>query len=107
MAEYLQVLTTTDSREAALELARSVVDARVAACAQVLGPISSTYWWEGAVENAEEWQVVMKTAADRYDALEQHVKQHHSYDVPEIIAMAVPVGSAEYLSWVETETRPG
>lgn len=106
MAEYVQVLTTTDSRAAAQELARSVVHARVAACAQVVGPIASTYWWEGRVESAEEWQVLMKTAADRYDALERHVRQHHSYEVPEIIATPVVAGSAAYLGWIEAETRP-
>ena len=64
--EYCQVITTTDSREAADTLGRFAVEARVAACAQVVGPITSTYWWEGKIETAEEWQVIFKTTTQRY-----------------------------------------
>jgi periplasmic divalent cation tolerance protein len=102
---YLQVLTTIDSRDAAERMSRVVVEARVAACAQVLGPVHSTYWWEGKVETAEEWQVLMKTTGERYTELERVVRQAHSYDVPEIIALPVTGGGADYLSWVQTETR--
>jgi periplasmic divalent cation tolerance protein len=70
-ARYCQVATTTDSREAAEVLSRSAVEARVAACGQVGGPITSTYWWEGTVETAEEWRITFKTPMDRYPALEQ------------------------------------
>lgn len=103
--EYCQVVTTTDSREGADALARGAVEARVAACAQVVGPISSTYWWEGAVEAAEEWQVVFKTTTARYAALEEHVRSHHSYDVPEILCSPVTAGNPAYLAWVSTEAR--
>ncbi|HSV65021.1 MAG TPA: divalent-cation tolerance protein CutA [Mycobacteriales bacterium] len=105
MPNHLQVLTTTDSRQAAEQIARAVVEARAAACAQIVGPITSTYWWEGKVETAEEWQVLMKTTTERYDALETVIRQAHSYDVPEIIATPVVSGGADYLSWVTEETR--
>jgi periplasmic divalent cation tolerance protein len=101
-----QVLTTTDSRDAAQQIARAVVEARVAACAQIVGPIISTYWWNGVVETAEEWQVLMKTTAERYDALEAAIRRAHNYDVPEIIATPIVNGGADYLSWVDAETRP-
>jgi periplasmic divalent cation tolerance protein len=101
-----QVLTTTDSRDAAQQIARAVVEARVAACAQVVGPIVSTYWWNGVVETTEEWQILMKTTAERYAALEAAIRQAHNYDVPEIIAMPITDGDADYLSWVDAETRP-
>ncbi|WP_435830573.1 divalent-cation tolerance protein CutA [Polymorphospora rubra] len=97
-------MTTTDSRTAADALARSAVEARVAACGQVMGPISSTYWWEGQVETAEEFYVVFKTTADRYPALEQHVRANHSYDVPELVATPITAGNPDYLAWVTTET---
>jgi periplasmic divalent cation tolerance protein len=103
---YLQVLTTVDSRDAAERVGRVVVEARVAACAQVVGPIHSTYWWEGKVEAAEEWQVLMKTTEQRYAELERVIRQAHTYDVPEIIATPITGGGADYLSWVEKETRP-
>jgi periplasmic divalent cation tolerance protein len=104
--EYCQVMTTTGTQEAADTLARGAVGARLAACAQVMGPISSTYWWEAAVEVAEEWQVVLKTTTDRYPALEEHLRSHHNYDVPEILCTPVTAGNPAYLEWVHAETRP-
>lgn len=104
--QHAQAVTTTDSQDAADALARSAVEARVAACAQVVGPIKSTYWWEGKVETAEEWYVVFKTTAERYPALEAHIHEHHSYDVPEIVLMPIVAGNPAYLEWVTTETRP-
>ncbi|WP_228977595.1 divalent-cation tolerance protein CutA [Streptomyces sp. DH12] len=100
----LTVLTTTDSAAKAEELARSAVEARVAACAQVSGPVTSVYRWEGAVETAQEWQVLFKTAATRYDALETHLRARHDYATPEIIATPVVRGGADYLAWVGRET---
>lgn len=102
----VQVVTTTGSKDEADRLARVAVEARLAACAQVLGPIASTYRWRGAVETAEEWMVVMKTAADRADALTESLLHEHSYDEPEIVTLPIAGGSAGYLSWVKEETRP-
>jgi periplasmic divalent cation tolerance protein len=104
--EYLQVQTTTDSRAEAVELAQAAVEARLAACAQVAGPIASTYWWEGGVERAEEWLLMLKLPADRYDELAEMLTERHSYDEPEIVATPIVAGSAAYLSWLEDETRP-
>lgn len=104
--QHAQAVTTADSREAAEALARSAVQARVAACAQVSGPINSTYWWEGKVESAEEWYVTFKTTAERYPALEQHIREHHSYDVPEVVLLPVLAGNPAYLAWVSEETTP-
>lgn len=105
MSEHLRVETTTDSREEASRLAKSVIEARLAACAQIVGPITSTYWWDDQIEQDEEWMVVMKTAADRAGALTAHLNEHHSYDVPEVVATPVTAGNGEYLSWVTNETR--
>jgi periplasmic divalent cation tolerance protein len=104
-AEFLQVQTTTDSRAEAVELARAAVAARFAACAQVAGPVASTYWWEGEMERAEEWLVMMKLPADRYADLSALLTRLHSYDEPEIIAMPISTGSAGYLGWIRDETR--
>jgi len=81
-----------------------LVAARHAACVQVVGPITSRYWWEGAVEVSEEWLCLAKTTADRYPALEAAIRQLHSYDEPEIVAVAVVAGSPSYLEWVLRET---
>jgi len=98
---FIQVTTTTDSLEAARALARSAVEARLAACAQILGPIESVYRWLGQIEQAREWVVVFKTLASVYPRLEAHVRENHSYDVPEILATPVSEGNPAYLSWVE------
>ncbi|OII65240.1 divalent-cation tolerance protein CutA [Streptomyces sp. CC53] len=105
MTPALTVLTTTDSAAKAEELARGAVGARLAACAQISAPVTSVYRWEGAVESAREWQVLFKTADDRYTALEAYLREHHPYDTPEIIATPVLRGSAEYLAWITRETR--
>jgi periplasmic divalent cation tolerance protein len=105
-ARYLQVQTTTDSRAEAMELAHDAVAARLAACAQVTGPVFSTYWWEDGLERSEEWLVMLKLPADRYQPLADFLAERHSYDEPEIIATPIVVGSPAYLSWIEEETRP-
>ena len=105
-ARFLQVQTTTDSRAEAMELAHDAVQARFAACAQVAGPIASTYWWESGIERAEEWLVVLKLPADRYPALADFLTERHSYDEPEIVATPIVAGSAAYLDWIAAETTP-
>jgi periplasmic divalent cation tolerance protein len=101
---YLQVSTTTDSPEAATALARSLVQARLAACVQVLGPVASTYWWRGQVETADEWLCVAKTTADQFDALAAHIRASHGYETPEITATPIVAGSPDYLAWIAAET---
>jgi periplasmic divalent cation tolerance protein len=105
-AEFLQVQTTTDSRTEAMELARVAVEGRLAACAQVAGPMTTTYWWDEGVERAEEWLIMLKLPADRYEQLAAFLTERHSYDEPEIVATPIIEGSASYLSWIKDETRP-
>jgi periplasmic divalent cation tolerance protein len=104
VAEYLSVLTTTDTADKAEALARGAVEARVAACAQVEGPVTSVYWWGGVVRSEEEWRVVYKTTGERYAELEAYIEGAHDYETPEVIATPVARGSAGYLAWVDAET---
>jgi periplasmic divalent cation tolerance protein len=89
-----------------MELGRSAVQARLAACAQVAGPVASTYWWEGGIERAEEWLVLLKLPASRFSELAAFIAERHSYDEPEIVALPIIAGSAAYLTWVSEETVP-
>jgi periplasmic divalent cation tolerance protein len=102
--QHCQVVTTTDSRAAADALSLTAVQARVAACAQVVGPITSTYWWHDKIETADEWQVIFKTTTERYPALARHIGEHHGYEVPEIVCTPVTAGNPAYLSWVSAQT---
>jgi periplasmic divalent cation tolerance protein len=102
---HVVVTSTTDSEPAARALAAGAIEAQLAACAQVLGPITSVFRWAGATQNEQEWRVELKTAADRLAALTEHLRARHSYDVPEIIATPVTGGSSEYLAWLLDETR--
>lgn len=98
------VVTTTDSDEEAERLARGLVEARLAACVQIVGPIRSAFRWEGSVSVETEWQLVAKTAAARVDELTTWIIAEHSYDVPEVIAVPVTGGHGPYLRWVTQET---
>jgi periplasmic divalent cation tolerance protein len=104
--DVVQVLTTMDGRDAAVSLAERLVGGRTAACVQVIGPIRSVYRWRGAVERAEEWLCVAKTTRRRYGDLERTIREAHPYDVPEITALPVVAGGADYLAWVAAETVP-
>jgi periplasmic divalent cation tolerance protein len=101
---YLMAMTTTDARQAAERLASDLVERRLAACVQVLGPISSTYRWRGAVETAEEWLCLIKTTGTRFDALAAWVEANHGYETPELTAVPVAQGSPGYLAWVSAAT---
>jgi periplasmic divalent cation tolerance protein len=103
--EYIQVFTTVEKREDADRIASSVVNKRVAACAQILGPIHSTYWWKGKVEEAGEWLLMMKTRKALFSSLEKEIRAVHPYEVPEIIALPIVAGSASYLEWIQDETK--
>lgn len=103
--EHVIVASTTDNEDAARRLAAGAIAARLGACAQVVGPITSVFRWDGEVQTEQEWRVEIKTAADRVGALTEHIKHNHAYDVPEIIATPITGGSAEYLSWLVDETR--
>ncbi|MFD7338695.1 divalent-cation tolerance protein CutA [Streptomyces violascens] len=95
--------TTTDSADKAAALARGAVEARLAACAQIVGPVTSVYHWAGGIETTQEWQVLFKTTAARYPELERHLLAAHDYETPEIIATPVAAGSPAYLSWITAE----
>jgi periplasmic divalent cation tolerance protein len=95
-----QVTTTWPDRAAADRLAACVVEERLAACAQVSGPLSSTYRWEGKAERATEWYCHLKTTVDRLPALEARIRQLHPYEVPEIIAVPIMQGNPAYLDWI-------
>jgi periplasmic divalent cation tolerance protein len=107
MTEFIQVFTTTEKIGDAEIISKEVVEKRLAACAQVIGPIKSTYWWKEKVEQTEEWLCIMKSKRDLYAELEKAIKGIHPYEVPEIVAVPIVSGSQSYLEWLEQEVIPG
>jgi periplasmic divalent cation tolerance protein len=102
------VLMTASDRDEAERIATALVEERLAACVNVLGPVRSTYRWKGAVERADEVLLIGKTRRALVARLAARVRALHSYDVPEVIALPITAGSAPYLSWLATETgKPG
>lgn len=97
----LVVLTTTPNIEEAEDLARNIVGAKLAACVQVLPEMKSFYFWEGEVQNEPEHLLLIKTLKENFAELEKFIKAHHSYDVPEIVALSSKDVSKSYLNWME------
>ncbi|MDP9343018.1 MAG: divalent-cation tolerance protein CutA [Actinomycetota bacterium] len=100
----VQVFTTLATRDDALELARSAVEARAAACVQVVGPIASVYRWEGTVQEDSEFLCLLKAPGSRLEPLLQFVRDHHPYDTPEITAVPSAAVDDRYLAWAVAET---
>ncbi len=103
MGSYLHVTTAVDSAAAAERMAAVLVEERLVACVQVVGPVRSTYRWRGAVERANEWLCHLKTTAERWPDVEARVRALHSYETPEIVALPIVAGSAPYLAWIDAE----
>jgi periplasmic divalent cation tolerance protein len=101
VSDHVQVMTTAGSEEEAGRIAALLVERRLAACVQVAGPITSRYRWQGEVEEAREWQCLVKTTRVAYERVEAAIREVHPYDEPEIIATPIVAGSAGYLTWID------
>lgn len=104
-AENVIVTTTTDSEAAAQELAAAAIRARLGACAQIIGPITSVFRWDGEVQTEQEWRIEVKAPADCAESLREHLHANHGYDVPEIVTTPITGGDPAYLAWLTDETR--
>jgi periplasmic divalent cation tolerance protein len=98
--EFIQVVVAFDSRQGALDAARRLVERRLAACAQVVGPVESVYRWQGAVETAQEHLLLIKTATGKFGGVERAILDAHPYSTPEILAFPVVGGAEGYLAWL-------
>lgn len=98
--DCIVVLVTVGSREEGERIATAVVSERLAACVNLIGPIESIYRWDSQVQHDQELLLIIKTRAALFDSLEARVKMLHSYQTPEVIAVPITSGSAEYLEWL-------
>jgi len=102
---YLVVLVTASSADEAGRIGQAVVHERLAACANLVPSIASTYWWQGKVEQAGEALLILKTREDLLEALQDRVRVLHSYSVPEVIALPLVGGHPDYLRWIDESVR--
>lgn len=103
--EFCVVSTTVDTEERVHQLANTVVESRLAACAQISGPLKSIYWWNNKKEQAVEWTCSFKTTMELYPKIRKMIQEIHPYDVPEIIITPIIGGNQEYLDWMKEETN--
>ncbi len=104
MTPFVQIVTTTPTRELAERIARDLVEQRLAGCVQIDGPIHSIYRWQGAIESATEWRCSIKSPADAFAAVQRAIQSLHPYDTPEILALPILAGHPGYLDWLSQST---
>ena len=97
---YVIVMVTTSSKQEAEKIARRLLDERLIACANIIGPVSSLFHWSGKMETTEEYLIIMKSRKDLFEKLAETVKALHSYEVPEILVLPIVAGSKAYLKWL-------
>jgi len=102
--EFIQVFTSINSKKRANAIATKLLAKRLTSCAQIFGPIDSTYRWKGKIEHSKEWFCLIKARANDYRMIETNIKKTDSYDVPEILALPVLDGNSDYLEWIRRET---
>jgi periplasmic divalent cation tolerance protein len=107
MTDKIVVFSTCGSEEEAVRIAKRLVEARIAACVNLMPKIRSVYRWQGKVEDSAEWMLLVKTSRPRFEAVRTALAAAHSYEVPEIIALPIVDGSPDYLAWLETELDSG
>ena len=103
--DAIVVLVTTSSEEEAVALGKLLVEHRLVDCANILPKVKSIFQWDGKISEEEECLMILKTKKPLFKVLEKTIMAHHSYDVPEIIALPIVEGSQSYLSWVHDMTR--
>jgi periplasmic divalent cation tolerance protein len=96
----IQVSTTTSPKIDADRIARVLLEKKLAACVQVIGPMTSTYWWKGSIEVAKEWLCLIKTESSLYRRVERTIRDVHTYKTPEIVAVPIVAGSKDYMKWL-------
>jgi periplasmic divalent cation tolerance protein len=103
--QFVQIVTTTANQDEARKIAAILVERHLAACVQIAGPIESTYRWQGKIETAIEWQCSIKARRSSFAAVEKCIREVHSYEVPEILALPVVDISGPYAQWLRDSTQ--
>jgi periplasmic divalent cation tolerance protein len=103
---YLIVIMTASNREEAVKIVRTLLKEKLIACANIMNPVSSFFWWQGKIEEEKEVLVIMKSNENLFKKLSKRVTELHSYDIPEILALPIVESSQSYLDWMKTCLEP-
>ncbi|MCL6642152.1 MAG: divalent-cation tolerance protein CutA [Candidatus Bipolaricaulota bacterium] len=104
MEEYVHVVTTVPTKEEGERIALALLQRHLAGCVQIVGPMTSLYWWQGKIKKSEEWLCIVKTERALFDTIERAITAMHPYKVPEILAIPITEGSEGYLEWLREQT---
>jgi periplasmic divalent cation tolerance protein len=100
VSSYIVVFMTASDKKEASKIVRRLLNERLIACANIVGPVSSLFWWQGKIDEASEFLVIMKSRKDLFKRLSEKVKETHSYEVPEILELPITEGLPSYLGWM-------
>lgn len=105
MTDYRIILTTAGSADEAERIAAALVEAQLAACVNIVSPITSVYRWKRSVQKEKEWLLLIKTTTSAFETVSQKIRELHSYDLPECIQIPIEDGTAEYLNWIAENVK--
>ncbi len=103
--EFIVVITTTSQKEDANKIAKTLLAKKLAGCIQIIGPMTSHYYWENEICQDDEWMCLIKSSKQNYEAIETTIQKIHPYDVPEIITLPIIAGSKGYLNWLSLQLK--
>jgi periplasmic divalent cation tolerance protein len=103
---YIIVIMTASNREEAVKIVRTLLEEQLIACANIMDPVSSFFWWKGKIEEEKEVLAIMKSHETHFKKLSKRVTELHSYDIPEILVLPIVDGSASYLDWMKACLEP-
>ena len=104
MSKLIQILFTINSEEKANEITNKLLEQRAARCVHIIGPTTSSYWWENQIQQAIEWICLAKSKVEDFEKIESIIKSLHPFKVPDIIAIPISTGNRDYLRWIQEET---
>lgn len=102
MSDIIQIITTFDNYKLAEKVGRTLLEKKLCACFQIIGPIKSLYWWKEKIQDSDEWMCFLKAKSENFKQIEETIKSLHNYEVPEIISLPIFNISKEYLDWINS-----
>jgi len=104
-SKYILVLVTCSSRKEAGVISAALLKSRLVACVSIIGGVTSEFWWKGKINTARETLLALKTTRANFATVAREVRRLHSYDVPEVVAIPIVAGSAQYLKWIDESVK--